>query len=61
MPRVSKWSWIKQATDRSLASVIDREEEFTICPYIHIPPGVLALYKEHNQYILLSRRNNLEP
>lgn len=42
---------------------VTREEEFTFLLYIHTPLGVapLSLYEEHNQYILLSWRDNLEP
>lgn len=62
MPRAWQWSGVKQAINKTLVSVIDREEEFNFLPYIHTPVGVtpLTLYKECNQYILVSQWASLE-
>lgn len=53
---------MKQVTNKTLASVIDKEREFTFRSYSYTPPGIIALnlYGDHNREILLSQRDNLE-
>lgn len=63
MPRKWRQSEIKQAMNRTLVSLINREGEFSFHTYIYTPSSVvlLTLYEEHNRYIFLSRRETLEP
>lgn len=48
---------VKQATNKTPARVINKEEEFNFHPYIHTPTGIgpLVLYEERNQNIPLSQ------
>lgn len=53
---------MKQATDNTLVSVIDAEEEVTFRSYVHIPSGTISLKFsiDCNQEIKMSQRDNLE-
>lgn len=57
MSRAWRWSGIKQATNKTLVSMIDTEGEFKFLPYIYTPSGVVPLshYEEHNRDNPLSR------
>lgn len=50
MPRAWWWSGIKQATKKTLVSLIDKEGEFNFLLYIYTPSGIvsLSLHEEHN-------------
>lgn len=63
MPRAWRWLGINQASNKTLATAIDKEGKFNFYLHIYTPSGVtlLSLYGEHNWDILLSWRDNLEP
>lgn len=52
---------MKQATNRTLVSVINKKYELNFLPYIHIPASVtpLVLYEKRSQHILLSQQDSL--
>lgn len=60
MPRAWQLSGIKQAVDKTLVSVINREEEFTFRLYTHTPSTVVPLMRSKIGTSPL-RCNDLEP